>query len=75
MERDANVPAPNDTVITNGWLRPRLLGHLSVLFVSPQGKGQWKNIYWKRKKNNHSGKCLAFYKTELRDLMDKLIAI
>jgi len=44
MERDANVPAPKDTVITNGWLRPRLLGHLPVLFVSPQGEGEWKNI-------------------------------
>ena len=57
MERDANVPAPNDTVMTNGWLRPRLLGHRPVLFVSPQGKGQWENIYWKReKRNNHLGK-------------------
>jgi len=54
MQRDANVPAPNDTVITNGWLRPRLLGHLPVLFLSPQRKGRWKNIYWKRnKRNNH----------------------
>jgi hypothetical protein len=54
MERDARVPAPDDTVITNGWVRPRLLGHQAVLFVSPRGKGQWQNIYWKReKKNNH----------------------
>jgi hypothetical protein len=52
MERDAKVPAPDDTVITNGWLRPRLLGHLPAIFVSPQGKGLWKNIYWKRKKGN-----------------------
>ncbi|MBW2429315.1 MAG: hypothetical protein JRF56_10170 [Deltaproteobacteria bacterium] len=54
MERDAKVPAPNEVVITNGWLRPRLLGHQPVLFVNPKGKGQWKNIYWKRgKKDNH----------------------
>jgi len=54
MERDAKVAAPNDTVITNGWVRPRLIGHQAVLFVGPQGKGQWQNIYWKRKKkNNH----------------------
>ena len=54
MERDAGVPAPNDRVITNAWVRPRLLGHQAVLLVSPQGKGQWQNIYWKReKKNNH----------------------
>ncbi len=48
IKRDAEVPAPNDLVITNAWLRPRLLGHRPVLFVSPQGKGLWKNIYWKR---------------------------
>lgn len=54
MERDSKVPAPNDTVITNGWLRPRLIGHLPVLFVSPQAKGRWQNIYWKREgKNKH----------------------
>jgi hypothetical protein len=54
MERDAKVPGPNATVITNGWIRPRLLGYYPVLFVSPQGEGRWENIYWKRKKrNNH----------------------
>ena len=54
MDRDASVPAPEDTVMTNGWIRPRLLGHLPVLFVSSQENGQGKNIYWKRKKgNNH----------------------
>jgi len=43
-----------NTVITNGWVRPRLLGHQPVLFVNPQGKGQWQNIHWKReKKINH----------------------
>jgi hypothetical protein len=38
MERDAKVPAPNDTVITNGWVRPRLLGHQPALLVNPQKK-------------------------------------
>ena len=52
MDRDATLPAPNDTVFTNGWLRPRLFGNRPVLFVSPQGKGQWKNIYYKRRKTN-----------------------
>jgi hypothetical protein len=51
MERDAAVPAPNDTVTTNGWLRPRLLGNLPVLLVSPQENGQWQNIYRKRGKS------------------------
>jgi len=54
MERDATAPAPDDMVLTNGWLRPRLVGYLPVLFVSPQGNGQWQNIYRKRKKmKNH----------------------
>ena len=54
MERDAKVPAPNNTVITNGWLRPRLIGHQPVVFVGPQAKGLWKNIYGKRRqRNNH----------------------
>jgi hypothetical protein len=52
MDRDATLPAPNDTVFTNGWLRPRLFGNRPVLFVSPQGKGHWKNIYCKRRKTN-----------------------
>jgi tRNA(Ile2) C34 agmatinyltransferase TiaS len=56
MDRDSNVPAPDDTVMTNGWIRPRLLGHLPVLFVNPVAKGQWRNVYSKRKKReNHLG--------------------
>jgi hypothetical protein len=50
MERDAMVPAPNDKIITNGWLRPRLLGHMPVLLVSARENGQWQNIYRKRVK-------------------------
>ena len=50
MERDAAVPAPNDAVITNGWLRPRLMGHRPVLLVNPYENGCWQNIYWKRRK-------------------------
>jgi hypothetical protein len=52
IERDATVPAPEDAVVTNGWLRPRLLGHKPLLFVNPQGSGKWQNIYWKRKKRS-----------------------
>jgi hypothetical protein len=51
VERDAKVPAPNDTVLTNGWLRPRLMGNLPVLMASPRKEGEWQNIHWKRKKN------------------------
>jgi len=50
MERDAALPAPDDRVATNGWLRPRLLGNSPVLFVNPLEKGRWQNIYRKRRK-------------------------
>jgi hypothetical protein len=50
LERDAALPAPEDQVATNGWLRPRLLGNFPVLLVSPLDKGRWQNIYRKRKK-------------------------
>ena len=58
-DRDATVPAPNDAVLTNGWLRPRLLGSLPVLLVSWQEKGKWLNIYRKRKKINPHSKTIA----------------
>jgi hypothetical protein len=58
-ERDAEVPAPNDTVTTNGWLRPRLLGNLPVLLVSPLETGQWQNIYRKRRKIKDPSKSIA----------------
>jgi hypothetical protein len=51
MDRDARVPAATDTVITNGWLRPRLSGYLPVLFVNPIKTSVWQNIYWKRNKS------------------------
>jgi len=61
MERDAVIPAPNDTIISNGWIRPRLLGWHPVLFVNPTGKGLWKNVYWKRhKKSNHMQNKVLF---------------
>ena len=58
-DRDAAVPAPNDAVLTNGWLRPRLLGNLPVLLVSLQENGQWQNIYRKRRKINDHSKTIA----------------
>jgi hypothetical protein len=59
MERDAGVPAPPDTVITNGWLRPRLLGKFPVLLVSPEEKGRWQNIYHKRRKIKNPSENIA----------------
>lgn len=47
-ERDAKAPAADDTVRTNGWLRPKALGHQPVLLVAPLSQGRWQNIYFKR---------------------------
>lgn len=52
-DRDAQVPAPGDRVLTNRWLRPRLLGHRPVLLVRPKSVGVWENIYCKRRKAAH----------------------
>jgi hypothetical protein len=49
-DRDARIPAPNDQVITNGWVRPLLLGHHPVLFVNPGNDGEWIAIHTKRNK-------------------------
>jgi tRNA(Ile2) C34 agmatinyltransferase TiaS len=53
-DRDAQVPAPRDRVLTYGWLRPRLLGHRAVLLVKPKSGGVWENVYCKRRKAAHS---------------------
>jgi hypothetical protein len=52
MERDARIPGPDDVVFTNGWIRPRLLGHQPILFVHSIDEGQWENMYFKRKTNH-----------------------
>jgi tRNA(Ile2) C34 agmatinyltransferase TiaS len=52
VERDAHVPAPDDVVITKGWVRPRLLGHRAVLLVQPKESGVWENIHQKRRTKN-----------------------
>lgn len=50
IDRDTRFPAPEDVVLTNRWLRPRLMGHRPVLLVQPKGPSVWENIYRKRKK-------------------------
>lgn len=47
-DRDAAVPAPEDRVLTNGWLRPMLVGHQPVVLVTPEAAGLWRNIHAKR---------------------------
>lgn len=51
LDRDAIVPDVADIVVTNGWLRPRLLGFRPVLLVNPGGKGRWVSIGGKRNKD------------------------
>jgi hypothetical protein len=53
IDRDATIPAPNDKVMTNGWLRPRLISSRPVLLVRPKETSIWENIDQKRKKKDH----------------------
>ncbi len=51
MERNATVPAPDDSVHTRGWLRPQLWGQGPVLPVMGDGSGRWTTAHTKNKKN------------------------
>jgi hypothetical protein len=50
LDRDAQVPAPDDLVDTSGWLRPHLLGGRAILPVMPKGPRLWESIGKKRSK-------------------------
>ena len=50
LDRDARVPAPEDLVLTKGWLRPRLWGNRAVVGVVPNGNGTWESLGERRKK-------------------------
>jgi hypothetical protein len=50
LGRDAEVPAPDDTVETFGWLRPRLFGGKAVLLIMAKGAHRWESIGKKRSK-------------------------
>jgi hypothetical protein len=54
MDRNARMPGPDDVVMTNGWLRPRLIGKKPILLVKPAGESKWENIDSKRKKKPKS---------------------
>lgn len=55
LDRDGQVPAPGDIVLTKNWLRPRLWGSRAILPVVPKGTGVWESLGGKRPKNgaNH----------------------
>ncbi|MDY0042718.1 MAG: hypothetical protein RBS57_20595 [Desulforhabdus sp.] len=50
IDRDGYVPAPEDLVLTKGWIRPRLWGNRPILPVIPGGNGVWESLGEKRQK-------------------------
>lgn len=56
LDRDGQVPAPEDLVYTKGWLRPRLWGNRPILPVIPRGEGVWESLGDKRRKGGNSEK-------------------
>ncbi len=55
IDRDAQVPTPEDVVDTKGWLRPRLWGGRPGLPVTSKGKSFWEALGEKRSKKNKGG--------------------
>lgn len=56
LDRDAQVPAPDDLVVTKNWLRPRLWGQRPILPVLPIGNGAWESLGDKRRKQAASNR-------------------
>lgn len=50
LERDAEMPDPEDTVETNDWCRPRLWGDKPVLPLLRRNNGSWISLGKKRNK-------------------------
>ena len=48
MDRDAFVPRPEDRVLTQGWVRPRLLAGQPVLTVVRKEPGVWETMGGRR---------------------------
>jgi hypothetical protein len=57
VDRDSQIPAPEDVVETKGWLRPRLWGGKPGLPVIPKGINLWETLGEKnrRRKNKKGG--------------------
>jgi hypothetical protein len=51
VDRDGKIPAPEDVILTGGWLRPRLWGGGAVLSVIPRTDGVWECLDKKRGKH------------------------
>jgi hypothetical protein len=55
IDRQAEIPAPEDVVDTKGWLRPRLWGGKPGLPVTSRGKNLWEALGEKRGKKSREG--------------------
>ncbi len=66
LDRNAQVPAPEDLVHTKGWLRPRLWGNRAVLSATSIGSGIWESLGEKRKKTNHKNEDVMMDETVIR---------
>jgi len=53
LDRNGQVPSPEDLVHTKGWLRPRLWGNRAVVSVKAIANGIWESLGEKRKKMDH----------------------
>jgi hypothetical protein len=62
VDRDGSEPAPQEKVMTNGWLRPRRIAHSPVLLVSLKEPGLWQHIYFKnKKKKSDRQRCISVW--------------
>lgn len=52
VDRDTMLPADDDKVSTEGWLRPRLWGFKPVVPVKPAGDNRWESLGKKNRSNN-----------------------
>ena len=58
-DRDARVPAPDEMVVTKGWLRPRLWGGRAVVGLVPNGNGLWESLGERRRKRQQHERSLS----------------
>ncbi len=55
IDRDAQIPAPEDIIDTKGWLRPRLWGAHPILPVVPRGENSWETVEERKRRKREKG--------------------
>lgn len=55
IDRDAQIPAPEDMIDTKGWLRPRLWGGNPILPVVPRGENSWETVEERKRRKREKG--------------------